>query len=219
MDGTGILLEQFVKELSNSFQVTTVTYPITNSGSYDELYEIARASVPKVGNYIVIGESFSGPIALMLAASRPRGLVGVVLCCSFAKNPRRGLTGIARLAKYISPRLIPKRILNRLVYDRWATPILKQKLLNILHMLPNETWRARLMGVICVDVTEIAKIVDVPVLYLRASRDHLVPHRVGEELRKIFSSLQVSDLDGPHFLLQASPVEAATRIARFAGQL
>ena len=39
------------------------------------------------GDFVVVGESFSGSLALMLATRRPVGLRGVVLCASFVRFP------------------------------------------------------------------------------------------------------------------------------------
>ena len=41
-----------------------------------------EAAAARGGDFVVVGESFSGPLALLLAARSPPGLRGVVLCAT-----------------------------------------------------------------------------------------------------------------------------------------
>src|SRR5438105_3993436 len=88
MDGTGELFAPFVAALGREFNVKVVAYPTAAPLGYDELESVARAALPAEGPYVILGESFSGPIAISLAASGSPGLKGLVLCCSFVSNPR-----------------------------------------------------------------------------------------------------------------------------------
>ena len=54
---------------------------------YDELEVLVRAALPTGQRYFLLGESFSGPLAIRIAANPPAGLAGVILCGTFAKNP------------------------------------------------------------------------------------------------------------------------------------
>ncbi len=66
-----------------------LSYPLDQSLGYDRLISIVEEEARKLGDFVVVGESFSGPLALMLAARNPAGLQGVVLCASrfrFQKN-------------------------------------------------------------------------------------------------------------------------------------
>ena len=58
--------------------------------------------------------------------------------------------------------------------------------------------------------------VKVPVLYLRASQDVLVPPNAAELVVRLNSRTEVVELEAPHFLLQAAPAEAAKAVAAFA---
>jgi pimeloyl-[acyl-carrier protein] methyl ester esterase len=51
----------------------------------------------------------------------------------------------------------------------------------------------------------------VPVLYLRATRDRVVPRRASELISKLLPSVKVVELEA-HFMLQAKPVESAVHI-------
>jgi pimeloyl-[acyl-carrier protein] methyl ester esterase len=60
--------------------------------------------------------------------------------------------------------------------------------------------------------------VNCPILYLRASSDRLVPRRAGELIRSISPNTRLSEIRGPHMLLQTQPVESARIIRGFCEQ-
>src|SRR5688572_2754392 len=89
MDGTGELFRPLLAALPKSIEPVVVRYPGHEPLRYSELLPIARAALPVGEPFVLLGESFSGPLALMLAAGAPAGLCGVILCASFAEKPVR----------------------------------------------------------------------------------------------------------------------------------
>src|SRR5262249_52151039 len=87
MDGTGILLEPLLELLPADLVAKVVSYPANEPCGYEGLLKIVRAALPEDGPFILLGESFSGPLAIIAADARPRGLQGVVLCASFVRSP------------------------------------------------------------------------------------------------------------------------------------
>lgn len=71
MDGTGELLSDFVAAMAPAFDTEVVAYPRDRILGYDELVARVRPQLPTDEPYLLIGESFSGPIAIRLAASKP----------------------------------------------------------------------------------------------------------------------------------------------------
>jgi len=55
----------------------------------------------------------------------------------------------------------------------------------------------------------------VPILYLRAGRDLLVPPGAADLITGIKPATTVADIDAPHFLLQTAPHKAAREVAAF----
>ena len=87
LDGTGRLFTPFARCLERSFDATVITYPPDRLRNYEELSaEVARA-LPEPP-FFIIAESFSGPVALKVAAREPPGLKAVILTASFVSNPR-----------------------------------------------------------------------------------------------------------------------------------
>ena len=76
MDGTGIFFEDFAAVAQPEFDPVIVRYPDDPSRGYAGLEPVARAALPRDKPFLILGESFSGPIAISIAASNPPGLVG-----------------------------------------------------------------------------------------------------------------------------------------------
>ncbi len=66
-----------------------------------------------------------------------------------------------------------------------------------------------------VDVSAKLAAVKVPVLYLRASQDLVVPASASQLVVRLNPRTKVVELAAPHFLLQALPDESAKIVAAF----
>jgi pimeloyl-ACP methyl ester carboxylesterase len=87
LDGTGILFRSFFEAIGARVDAQIVAYPADQSLGYAELETLVREALPRDRPYVVLGESFSGPIAIRLGAKPPAGMAGLILCVTFAKNP------------------------------------------------------------------------------------------------------------------------------------
>lgn len=61
--------------------------------------------------------------------------------------------------------------------------------------------------------------VAVPILYIQAKHDRLVPMSCEEEIRRIKPKTSVVVIDGPHLLLQREPQRVAEVVAEFIQEL
>ena len=68
MDGTGILFREFIRLLPNEIETRVVCYPEDECLTYEQLAERVVRAAPIGQPYVIIAESFSGPIAALLAA-------------------------------------------------------------------------------------------------------------------------------------------------------
>lgn len=215
MDGTGILFEPFIAALGEGLSVAVVSYPTSgDSQTYACLQGLAAESLPPDGPLVLLGESFSGPIAISLAAAHPKRVVGIVLCCTFVRNPRPGFRWLSGLASAPMP-LPPSAILNAMLFGRFATPKLIRMLRDALTKVQPAVMRARLRAVVSVDVRAQARVLEVPVLYLRGTRDRLVPPSAMVEAQQHCRNMDVRLFDAPHCLLQVAPEEAAATVTDF----
>jgi pimeloyl-[acyl-carrier protein] methyl ester esterase len=214
-DGTGSLLLPFVRALGVTTRVVVVSYPTQEVLGYRELEQWVRPLLPTEGPYVLLGESFGGPLAITIAASRPAGLVGLVLSTSFARYPGAWWRSLAPLARLAPVRMVPRWMLSWLLLGRWATPELLGMLEAATRAVAPRVLRARAREALRVDVSGDLGRVAVPVLHLRASNDRVVGRRAAADIRRWAPHTRLSQLPGPHFLLQAQPQACARVVQEF----
>jgi pimeloyl-ACP methyl ester carboxylesterase len=209
LDGTGLLFDDFVAELGPDFETIVVRYPLDRALGYTELEAIARASLPKDRPFVLLGESFSGPIAISLAASHPPGLVALILCCSFARYPRRSLRLLRPLARIVPVKGRIVSWLRGMVSPQSISTALQEKLARVNAQVSDAALRARIRALLHIDTRPLLREVHVPILYLAASGDGVVPFRACNEICECVPQARVEKFNSPHFLLQAVPKAAA----------
>ncbi len=87
LDGTGKLFAPLIEALPSSIDVQVITYPLNKEQSYNELIEYVKQNLPKE-DFILLAESFSGPIAYQIALIEPKHLKALILVATFLENPR-----------------------------------------------------------------------------------------------------------------------------------
>ncbi|MGQ0634080.1 MAG: alpha/beta fold hydrolase [Planctomycetaceae bacterium] len=217
MDGTGELLRSFADALPRRFTPLIVPYPQTEVLTYDELARFVERRFPADGRFALLGESFSGPLALRLAAKRPATLVAVILVASFVRNPVwrfpsacRWLVGrwLFHLPAFGWP-------LRHCLAGADAPPELLARVQNVRREVASAVLAARARAALAVDATDDLRKCPVPVLYLGGTRDRIVRPGTAAELKAIRPDLELAMLDAPHLLLQRRVAEAAALVARF----
>jgi pimeloyl-ACP methyl ester carboxylesterase len=218
MDGTGELFAPLLAELPLTLPVTVVAYP-DRRGGYPEHVAVARGELPRDRPFVLLGESFSGPVAVSLASARPPQLRGLILCASFLSCPNPLLRALRPFASFATPKLLPAFVAQRALSGRFRTKVLDEMHRRALGHVSSPTLSARLRAMANVDVRAALRDVAVPSLYLRGTQDHVVAARFGEEFLATARNGRLVDIDAPHFLLQVRPREAAAEILHFIASL
>jgi len=217
LDGTGLLFADFAASFGPDVEIIVVSYPSDATVGYSELEPIARSFLPKNQPFFLLGESFSGPVAISIAASRPSGLLGLVLCCSFARNPRPALAVLRPLLAVAPVAALPLALLSFFVLGRFSSPALRRSLSESLVQVSPSVLRARARAALSADVSASVPRVGVPVLYLRASEDRVVPESASQSIVALAPATKVVEFPAPHFLLQVLPSQAAAAVREFMG--
>jgi pimeloyl-ACP methyl ester carboxylesterase len=216
MDGTGRLFEPLLPFLPPAWVAAVVAYPPDRPWGYAELLPVVEAAAPRGSEFVVLGESFSGPLAVLLAARQPPGLWGIILCASFARSP---LPPVARwLRGLIHPlwfRAVPRSLLRHVLLGRFQTARLGRLLEGALAVVQPAVLAARARAILEVDVSAQLQTCRVPVLYLAATEDRVVSRRSLAHIRGLLPRVEAALLPGPHLLLQAAPEAAAGVIQDF----
>jgi pimeloyl-[acyl-carrier protein] methyl ester esterase len=218
LDGTGAQFAPLIEALGPDVPTVVVRYP-DSPLDYAAHRRIAASALPQDRQFIVLGESFSGPVAISLAAQSPSGLLGCILCASFVKTPRRLLKLALPFLGLLPPQRVPSAFSDFLVIGRFATAALRQMQLDARRSVSSAAMVARLKEIARVNVSDELQALELPTLYLRATEDRLVPHSAGEYFSRLARAGRVVDLEGPHFLLQAKPELAAAEVRKFVHNL
>lgn len=178
---------------------------------------LADRLLDHLGNspFILLGESFSGPLAYQLALRQPKGLSGLIMAASFLQCPNR----LATLFSHLSlppPQYTPDWLLRHYCVDDAPLEVL-QLLRQEIRALPSELTGRRLR--VLAQLQPASKQLSLPTLHLWPTQDRLVRPAATARLEKVFSHLQQERIDGPHFLLQSRPHACAAAIRRFMAHL
>jgi len=219
MDGTGTLFADLVPVLPPDLRPVVVAYPMDRPLGYAELTQFVSEQLPSNEPYVLLGESFSGPVAIGLAAKRPAGLAGLVLCATFAKNPRPALAPLRLLLGILPFPLWMLSLVSPLLLSSNRDKRISRALRIAAACVNARVWRARLRAVLDVDVSAELKSVEVPILYLQAADDRLIPPSAARFITEQVSSMEVLQIDGPHLLLQTRPHASAAAISAFMRQI
>jgi len=219
MDGAAAPRADFAAAVGPGIEPHVISYPPDPALGYPELEAQVRASLPTDRPYVLLGESFSGPIAISIAASRPPQLIGLVLCVTFARNPLPLLGSMPWLLPLVPFGLAPIRVISAVLMGRFATAPLIEALRVTFDEVSTQTFKARLAAVARADMRPALANIRVPVLYLRASEDRLVPPRCADAIARVATQTRIVDIEAPHMLLQVAADEAAAIVGAFVDTL
>jgi pimeloyl-ACP methyl ester carboxylesterase len=194
---------------------TVLSYPPDRVRSYDENLADIRSRLALLdGPFLVVAESYSGPLGIRLAADPVPGLAGVLLVATFATSPvPRFLRPMTRPAFFRSP---PPRPIVRHFLTGWQTELeLAEAVIHLRRTVTPEVYRHRVLDVLAVDVRAELRAARVPMVYLKPTRDRLVRTR-RRGLLRLQPALRWVELDAPHMVLQTRPEEASRVICQHA---
>lgn len=220
LDGTATLHAEFVASVSPAFDsVTVIPYPPDRPLGYVALEALVRAQLPPSAPFVLLGESFSGPIALSIAASPPPNLIGLVLSTTFAKCPVPLLSPLTALIHIAPVRALPPSLLSWLLLGRWATAKLEASMQSALLAVSPAVLKFRAAAAMRANVSASLSAISAPILYLRSSHDRLLSPAAGRHILSAIPFCTTADIAGPHLLLQAAPIDCARAVAAFARRL
>jgi pimeloyl-ACP methyl ester carboxylesterase len=164
--------------------------------------------------FVLLGESFSSPLSIMIAAARPPGLCGLILCSAFARNPLwLAPNWLAPLAHPVIFRLYNPYVRLK-AWWRGPGPYSTARLAAIAGLRP-EVVANRARSAMRVNVMHELSSCPVPVMYIRGDRDRLVDRRNLDEMAECLPSMRVVRFDGGHGVLESQAALAAAAIVDF----
>ncbi|MBI2397077.1 MAG: alpha/beta hydrolase [Xanthomonadales bacterium] len=214
LDGTGELFADFVAALPADITTAVIAYPNSQLIDYAALEAFVRERLPE-RPFVLLAESFSGPIGLAIAAAPPPQLRGLVLCCTFAKLPFPFARWMRHLVRVAPMAMLPQSSLDVALLGGQASALLRARFAATLATVAPRVLQQRAQQALQIDVSARLQDIALPTLYLRGNRDRLIGGRAHRLLADGLPSLQTLSFDAPHFLLQVRPVEAAAAVSDF----
>jgi pimeloyl-ACP methyl ester carboxylesterase len=215
MDGTGKSLGRFRGAVASGAETQVVTYPVDRVMGYAELETLVRGALPKDREFVILGESFSGPIAVRLAADAPPGLSGVILCTTFVKNPYRLLGWAGPFAGLLPFKSLPRWVRAPLMWGSAAASAAPPKRARATAGVDSAVLRHRIAALLSVDETASLSKIRIPALIISGLNDRVIPKSATAHMARCLPRAEHVQLDGPHLLLQTAPEVCAALVQRF----
>ena len=212
MDGTGKLFESFLR-FFGADECEIIPLPDAGPQDYESL---AKGIYPQLPNepFTLLAESFSGAIAIRLIAMRHEHLRKAVFASSFLSSPgtlRTRIMARLPLGKCVGLPLAPPGV-KYFCLGRDASKANIAELIKVVEEVPSDILKLRLREMS--NLSNMPGSFDIPALCLIATRDKLV-QGARHEFEQTFENVDVQEIDGPHFLLQACPEECACQVRAF----
>jgi pimeloyl-ACP methyl ester carboxylesterase len=209
LDGSGRLFDPLLAAAPRAFEPRVVALPSEGAATYDRYQALLLESLPRRGSWALLAESFSGPLAVRIAAARPRGLVAVALVSTFLHRPLG--RWLAPLGPLVHPPLFAVPLLPPAIRFLLVGPSAPDELVAAVQRavadVPAEVMAGRARQALDADVRRELAATEVPLLYLGAADDRLLRTDVAQDILALRPDADARVLPGPHALLQARPRE------------
>jgi pimeloyl-[acyl-carrier protein] methyl ester esterase len=220
LDGTGLQFGPLIAALPDALRPLVLPYPLDRALGYEALAAEVFDRLPRGERFVLLGESFGGPLAMMVAARRPQRLVGVVLCATFVTIPKpwagpllRPFVGTWPMRLYPAYRHLRSWAFRSTPPGSWAATAESSE-----RVAPT-VLALRVRAVFSVDARAALAACAVPILYLRAAHDRLVPPACRRQIQQVRADVEAVTIPSGHQLLQRRPTECVAATERFAERL
>jgi len=214
MDGTGKLFQPFINELPTDIDCSVISYPKNENLGYSELEYYVLDKLPKDEEYILLAESFSGPIGYKIAKRNLENMKGIIFVATFLQNPNKLLVNLTKLMplSLLLAFPVPEFIIKQFFLGKNPSKN------NII--LFRDALNSVSSNILSFRVNEISKLsvtmekISTNSFYIQALNDKLVSSNNLNRFTEISDILITLKINGPHFILQAEPKECAEFVSK-----
>jgi len=209
LDGSGFLFKPLLSYLGKEIETQVININACRHQTRDALVEFVQAALPANEDFVLLAESFSGPIAYDLGLKANSHLKGLIFVASFLTNPKPYLL---RLRQFAPIKLYyhfqwPGKIVRHLVLRGGLSKELHALYWKAVNQAGAQRIRQRLDCL--AELEEPTKVLSLPSICLHADNDALVEQRCQEDFIHWCNDLNSYSLPGSHFLLQVAPEKCA----------
>ncbi|MEI7910897.1 MAG: alpha/beta fold hydrolase [Verrucomicrobiota bacterium] len=194
-------------------QTTALALPNHGAQDYAALASAITPTLP-AGDLVLLAESFSTPLAMLLAAQEGPRIKAVVLVCGFCASPQSSGLGWLPLQPLfaMSP---PAFLLRRYLTGEDAPDELLTDLASTLDHTPGATLAERARVVLALREADCPSLAQLPVLLLQARQDRIIPWDAQSQLERHLPEATCHWVDGPHLLMQTRTRECRDAVIKF----
>lgn len=214
LNGTAGLFDPLLAIATDKYELMVISYPTREVKSYTELTDYVLKKISAIeGRFVVVGESFSGPIAVFLAANNIHGLSGIILVATFIRPPYFSffnylpwtlMFALAKPLYWVSIKLSSSN----------KASLVKAASIELQKIKPR-VLAGRVKAALTVDAGCALEKVRIPVAYFRADYDVVVPAWNVKKVLAVKPDINVVRFNSQHFLLQSVPQDAWNAIDKF----
>ena len=215
LDGTDVFFIPLLRHLPVWVEPIVITYPQTGNNSYDALLSIVTQQISSLESFVILGWSFGGPLALMVAEKFPAQVGGVILCGSFVSSPRRWLTPWRFVL--IPPVVALARAVRRarLLIPGYASPELRKAKAVTWRGVKASALASRARAALSMNARTILLNCRADLMYIASSRDEIISSKHLHEIRSIAPHTRLAEIEGAHLAMFTNPAQSADCILRF----
>jgi pimeloyl-[acyl-carrier protein] methyl ester esterase len=203
LHGSTVLYDAFVALAPPWARCVPVALPTLGDQSLDGLAATLEAELKSLEGFVLLGESFSGPIATRLASRLGQKVALLVLCNPLVEMPFALPAGLA--ASAASWRGMPAAAAGAVLAG--GDTALGRAALAGIRALPKEVLEARLAAAFTATSEEMAPPLTPPLLAILGTRDRLVSPDGTRALLAGVPFATVVEIDAPHLVVQTKPAE------------
>jgi len=209
LHGSRTLFSSFIALAPSWARCRPMALPSVGGQGFDEIAEALLPELRALEGFVLLGESYSGPIAARLADKLGQKVALLVLCNPLVEMPWRIHEGIAA-PMIASPRM-----------PVWCAAMalsggdrsIARTALSEVRALPTEVLVGRLAAAFSATEGALASHLAPPLLGILGSSDRLVsPSRSRAVLSRVPQSTVV-EIEGPHLIVQTRPGEVWAAIS------
>jgi pimeloyl-ACP methyl ester carboxylesterase len=211
LHGTEKLFAPLIDQLPSAIETQIICYPNDLKLDYRQLQNLIVGQLPDQ-DYVLLAESFSGPLAYWLALTQAVNLKAIIFVASFLENPRPWLLNSISL-KFVH--LMLKLPIPAYVIKKW---LIGPKVDESIISMCQQTLAKIVPDLLAFRLSEISmlskqhELCNIKAYYIQATNDKLVPSNAIEAFKNVFADLEIIAINSGHFVLQAQPTASAQTI-------
>lgn len=209
LHGSRTLFSSFVALAPAWASCRPLALPTVGGQTFDEIADALLPELRPLEGFVLLGESFSGPIAARLAARLGQKVALLVLCNPVVEMSVRVPEGF--LASIVSSAWMPAWCAS-MVLSGGDVSVARAALAEV-RALPKGILAQRLSAVFSTTEEALASHLSPPLLTILGTNDHVVSL---SRSRAFFSRIPqgtVAEIEGPHLIVQTRPVEVWAAIS------